>query len=469
VVAQDAKHIPTRLGTPALVLGCPPVTVYVFEQIGADLDLMPLAARRAADLAGVRPSLAAWRSLPLEQRAALVDVGSVPGVELQRVLRILAASQPPAQSIEPEPDPSPSATPASLLAILGEARPLTAAVWSALEPLARYSLVKVARAGEAERERVAAAYDEIVGASAHSSHLDASGKVRMVSVSEKVATARRAVAGARVSMNAEAFGRLVRADAPKGDVLGTARLAGIMAAKRTSDLIPLCHPIALTRVDVALELEPEARAVDVRATVEAFDRTGVEMEALTAASAAALTVYDMLKAFDRGMLIDSTRLLAKSGGKSGDFLAPVRPRSEVGARFAVRAVALSIDEAVSLVARPEAGGICVFIGTVRDHNAGRSVRVLEYEAYTSMAVKEMERIGTEVEAEIEGTRLAVLHRVGELAVGDTAVICAASAPHRDEAFRACRALIDRIKQRVPIWKREHDANGASWVGWEDAR
>ncbi len=116
-----------------------------------------------------------------------------------------------------------------------------------------------------------------------------------------------------------------------------------------------------------------------------------------------------------------------------------------------------------------AGGITFFLGIVRDENEGRAVTLLEYEAYGSMAKKELAAIGAELEKEIPGARVAALHRVGKLQVGDTAVICAASAPHRDEAFRACRALIDRIKERVPIWKREHGPEGPYWVGWEDAR
>jgi molybdenum cofactor biosynthesis protein MoaC len=442
------------------------VVVFAFERIGHELDLMPLASRRAADQAGLRPSLGAWRSLGRQLREALVDLGSAPRVDTRAVSEVLAAARPVAEPIEPTFDPPSGTLPPALLAVLGPERPLSAAVWSALGPLERYALVKVARHGASER--VAEAYDEIVGASANSTHLDASGKARMVSVSEKQAGVRRAVAGARVSMNAEAFERLMRADAPKGDVLATARLAGIMAAKRTPDLIPLCHPIAITSVDVGLELHPKPRAVEIRATVEAFDRTGVEMEALTAASAAALTVYDMLKAFDRNMVIGATRLLEKSGGRSGDFrAAPHLP--EPRPRFAIRDVPLSVDEAVESVARPDAGGIAVFLGTVRDNNEQRSVRLLEYEAYTSMAVKELERVATEIESEIPGTRLSVLHRIGALQVGDLAVVCAASAAHRDEAFRACRALIDRVKERVPIWKREHDEQGASWIGWEDAR
>jgi molybdopterin synthase catalytic subunit len=124
---------------------------------------------------------------------------------------------------------------------------------------------------------------------------------------------------------------------------------------------------------------------------------------------------------------------------------------------------------VRAVTAPGSGGISVFIGTVRDENAGHPVSRLDYEAYPSMAEREMGSIAREIELEIPGVHLAVLHRVGELVVGDIAVVCAASAPHRGEAFRACRALIDRIKARVPIWKREHGPDGPYWVGWEDAR
>jgi molybdopterin synthase catalytic subunit len=136
---------------------------------------------------------------------------------------------------------------------------------------------------------------------------------------------------------------------------------------------------------------------------------------------------------------------------------------------ALRSEALSVDEAVAAVRRAEAGGIAVFLGTVRDENDGHAVTQLEYEAYPSMAEKEMLAIAGEIEREIAGARVAVLHRIGTLAVGELAVVCAASAPHRDEAFRACRALIDRIKERVPIWKREHGDGGPHWVGWQDAR
>jgi molybdopterin synthase catalytic subunit len=135
----------------------------------------------------------------------------------------------------------------------------------------------------------------------------------------------------------------------------------------------------------------------------------------------------------------------------------------------LRAVPLSVDEAIARVSHAGAGAICVFLGTVRDHNDGRAVVRLEYEAYAAMAGAEMRRIAGEIAGEIAGVRLAVVHRTGSLSVGELAVVCAASAPHRDEAYRACRALIDRVKARVPIWKREHGPDGAYWVGWHDAR
>jgi len=135
----------------------------------------------------------------------------------------------------------------------------------------------------------------------------------------------------------------------------------------------------------------------------------------------------------------------------------------------VRSEALSIDECYQAVCAPDKGGVCIFVGRVRDHNDGLSVSALQYEAYTSMANKEMARIIEELQQEHPGVVLSCLHRIGDLQVGDLAVVCAAAAAHREQAFTACRALIDRIKQRVPIWKREHGPDGPHWVGWEDAR
>jgi indole-3-glycerol phosphate synthase len=151
------------------------------------------------------------------------------------------------------------------------------------------------------------------------SHVDTQGRARMVDVSDKAETDRVAVAGARVVMKPETLARVQAGEIAKGDVLATARLAGIMAAKRTADLIPLCHPLSLTSVQVELACVPERSAVEITATCRLKGRTGVEMEALTAAGVAALTVYDMCKAIDRGMTVTDLRLLRKSGGKSGDF------------------------------------------------------------------------------------------------------------------------------------------------------
>ena len=148
-------------------------------------------------------------------------------------------------------------------------------------------------------------------------HFDAEGRAAMVDVSAKPETARTATARVTVAM-LPATADLVRAGrASKGDVLGVARLAGIMAAKRTADLIPLCHPLPIT--SVKLDLRAEAETVEIEATVRTTGRTGVEMEALTAASVAALTVYDMCKAVDRAMRIDGLRVVHKDGGKSGEF------------------------------------------------------------------------------------------------------------------------------------------------------
>jgi cyclic pyranopterin phosphate synthase len=147
-------------------------------------------------------------------------------------------------------------------------------------------------------------------------HFDARGNAAMVDVTDKAVTA---TARARSVMQPETLALILRGDAKKGDVLGIARLAGIMAAKRTADLIPLCHPLPISSVAVELTPDPGHNAVEIAATVRTTGRTGVEMEALTAASVAALTVYDMCKAVDRGMRIEAIRVTEKSGGKSGDF------------------------------------------------------------------------------------------------------------------------------------------------------
>ena len=150
-------------------------------------------------------------------------------------------------------------------------------------------------------------------------HFDSTGNARMVDVGDKEVTERIAVARATVTMLPATLELIANKKAAKGDVLSVAQLAGIMAAKRTADLIPLCHPLALSSVELKLSLDAARNAVDIEATCKLKGRTGVEMEALTAASVAALTVYDMCKAVDRGMVISDIKLLHKSGGKSGLF------------------------------------------------------------------------------------------------------------------------------------------------------
>lgn len=150
-------------------------------------------------------------------------------------------------------------------------------------------------------------------------HLDAGGAARMVDVSAKAVTAREAIASGRIDMIADAAAAIAQGLVKKGDVLAVARVAGIMAAKRTADLIPLCHPIALSSVNIDFDLDESG--VTITATARTAGQTGVEMEALTAASVALLTIYDMAKALDKGMVIGQVRLIAKSGGKSGDWRA----------------------------------------------------------------------------------------------------------------------------------------------------
>jgi len=150
-------------------------------------------------------------------------------------------------------------------------------------------------------------------------HFDDDGKARMVDVSAKAETEREAVARGRVLMQPATLALIRAGRAEKGDVIGTARLAGIMAAKRTGDLIPLCHPLPIASVALEFAFDEAANAVEIAASVRTVGRTGVEMEALTAVTVAALTVYDMVKAVDRGMRIEAVRLVRKTGGKSGEW------------------------------------------------------------------------------------------------------------------------------------------------------
>lgn len=150
-------------------------------------------------------------------------------------------------------------------------------------------------------------------------HFNDSGRAKMVDVGEKAVTERIATAGGKVLVNPETFRLIKEGGMKKGDVLGTAQIAGIMAAKKTSDIIPMCHPLMLTGIDIDFNMMEETSTIEIKATVKCRGVTGVEMEALTAASAAALTIYDMCKAVQKDMIIDRICLLSKTGGKSGDI------------------------------------------------------------------------------------------------------------------------------------------------------
>lgn len=291
--------------------------LFDFDVSGLRHDLLPLAARRALDWAGRRLSRTGWASLGEEGWRELTRLGSVPQVDVAAVQRCIESADPPSVEQPPQPDPPPLQPPREVAAAFADCGRLTPAIWTALDPIGRYALAKVALRPNAERRL--AAYKELVGASEVSTHLGPAGGVRMVDVGAKPATARRAVAESRVNMSEQAFQLLRARRAPKGDVLATARLAGIMAAKRTAEWIPLCHPLPLTHLEVALSLDASAPGVVVRATAETVGKTGVEMEALVAASCAGLTIYDMLKGVDRGMVLGPTQLSEKSGGASGDY------------------------------------------------------------------------------------------------------------------------------------------------------
>jgi cyclic pyranopterin phosphate synthase len=293
--------------------------IFEFEDVDDCLTLVPLCARRALDAAGLKLPLAAWQALTLHTRQAIAQAGSRSSTAVEVVESSLSALDTRPAPVAGEPDPPADRVPDFVTAALGNAYPLSSSIWAALEPLERWVLAKFARRDD--KTRLTQAYQAIIGHSANSAHLDAGGSIRMINVAKKAPTQRIAVAESRIRMNTDAFTRLQLGNSPKGDVLSTARLAGIMAAKRTWEIIPLCHSVSLSGIDVKCTLLPEASSVTITTKVTATDRTGVEMEALVAASTAALTIYDMLKSIDRGMVIESTRLLSKAGGKSGDFSA----------------------------------------------------------------------------------------------------------------------------------------------------
>ncbi len=430
--------------------------VYPFEDIGDELSLLPLAARRALDRAGMRLSIEAYQALNRASRVALAREGAKEVVESEDVQRAIRNAMPPPTRIKPVPDPDPLSPPEQLNHALGPRRAVSPSQWAKLRSLDRYALVHVMRRSIAHNDpgRLDAAADLILKAlgkglseppaprladqeadelppifqrgrwadldsrpppsrdrgpdpissqgrpapqrrsappprspdprfaeptrspdprfaeprspdrfaepprspdprfaeprspeprsapphrvgldapfdspsparphagHAISNHLTQSGEIHMVDVGDKAVTHRRATATGIVTMSRETAVRLSKHDTPKGEVLATARVAGVMAAKRTSELIPLCHSIALTRVEILIDVEVATGIVTVSAAVEAHDRTGVEMEALTAVSVTCLTIYDMLKGIDRDLTIGEIRLLTKSGGRTGDY------------------------------------------------------------------------------------------------------------------------------------------------------
>lgn len=291
--------------------------LYGFDEVDEHLTLLPMAARRALDHAGRKLSRNGWTSLSVERRRKLCALGASRDVDVEAVQEALTLARPPAEETAPSEDPYSTEVPDDVRAAFGPSMPITTAVWSSLLPLDRYALSKIATRGRPDR--LAAAYQEIIGATAVSTHLGPRGGARMVDVGDKPETRRTATVTTRVVMSSDAFEKLKSGSVAKGDVLGTARVAGILASKRTPELIPLCHPIALSKVSVEFSLLEKDKAVEVTVRAEAVDRTGVEMEALVGASVAALTIYDMLKSIDRGMTIGPTHLVSKTGGRSGDF------------------------------------------------------------------------------------------------------------------------------------------------------
>jgi cyclic pyranopterin phosphate synthase len=289
--------------------------VYPFEDIDETLLLVPLAARRVLDTLGRKLSLKGWLSLSVEQRRRIVQAGLKAQVD-DEALALIEVASPPAERMPPEPEPDETAAPPSLAEALGPSRPLEVAQWRSLRALDRYTLCK----SVAKADKLGRAYDAIVRPSL--AHLNSAGEAHMVDVGGKGETARRAVATACVRTTRAVVEAIAAGAVGKGDVVAVARVAGILAAKRTPELVPLCHPVRTTSATLDIELDAPRGEVRVRATMLAFDRTGVEMEAMVAASVAALTVYDMIKGADRWATVEALRLEAKSGGKSGDVTRP---------------------------------------------------------------------------------------------------------------------------------------------------
>lgn len=293
--------------------------VYAFEDIGDTLPFMPLAARRLLDTGGRKLSLEGWLSLSVEARWAIVRAGAEAGASVSstEALDCLSRAVPPASIVTRVDEASDAHVPAQLTDALGPSRPLDDGRWRTLSALDRYALLKCS----ARTEKLERAYDEIVHC-ARLSHVSGSGDARMVDIAGKAVTFRRAVASARVRTTSGVVRAIADGAVAKGDVLAAARIAGIAASKRTAELIPLCHPVQTTSTRIDLDLDAAGGQISVVSLVEAIDRTGVEMEAMVAASVASLTIYDMIKSADRWAVIEGVRLERKSGGKSGDVTRP---------------------------------------------------------------------------------------------------------------------------------------------------
>jgi cyclic pyranopterin phosphate synthase len=223
------------------------------------------------------------------------------------------------------------------------------------------------------------------------SHVDESGRASMVDVSDKAASERIATAEAIIVISQEAFDLVIAGEIKKGDVLATARIAGIMAAKKTSELIPLCHPLALTHAGVEFTPLPERHAFRIVASAKTTGQTGVEMEAITAASVAALTVYDMVKAVDKSAVIESVRLLTKSGGKSGAYEAPgseapAAPPRKTNTSRALKATPRVLMSETSAPRLPNASGERE---AFRSFMVGRRLRATEWAKSASVPVNEI--------------------------------------------------------------------------------
>jgi len=290
--------------------------VYGFEAIDETLPYLPLAARRVLDTLGRKLSLEGWLSLGIEDRRRIVQAGAGDAVDASATAVLDRAAPGPAR-IDRVPEPDRGSPPPDVVRALGPSRPIDEARWQALRPLDRYAFAKCA----AKPEKLARAYDEIVPAGGLT-HIGSGGQARMVDVGAKASAARRAVASATVRTTSAVIQAIATGGVAKGDVLAVARVAGILAAKRTPDLVPLCHPVQTTSVAIDFEPDTTRGELRIRATVEAVDRTGVEMEAMVAASVSSLTVYDMIKSADRWATIAAVRLELKSGGKSGSVVRP---------------------------------------------------------------------------------------------------------------------------------------------------